>query len=198
MPAVALANSIVVGNHNLQPNQAGQVVSLIMTGTDAYKNSDLGLLINGGVAGAPVVTHVFGATAGAIPIANLAGSIWENGQAGVGGTFPDGTASVGTGFRTIAGFETVGQSSSTASGIYVTLTFSTIGVAPGVYSFSLTDHPGFETALFFGVDPETFDPISVPLDILNGTLTVVPEPTSMMLGAIGMFGISIYVWRRKR
>jgi hypothetical protein len=197
VPAVTLANSIVVGNHNLQPNQAGQVVSLFMTGTDTYSNSDVGFLINGGVAGAPIITHVFGDTTAAIPSANLAGSIWEGGQAGIGVSFPDGTSTAGTGFQTIAAFATPGFTPSTANGIYVTLTFSTIGVAPGVYSFSLTDHPTRPPELLLGVD-ENLEPVLVPFDITNGTLTVVPEPTSLVLALFALAGLAVAARRARR
>jgi hypothetical protein len=196
MPALALGNSIVVGNHDLQPNQAGQVISLYMTGTDAYKNADIGIFINGGVAGAPLVTHVFGDTLSGIPAANLVGSIWAGGMGGVGINFPDGTTAVGTGLQTISAFQTAGFGSpSTANGIILTLTLDTTGVAPGVYTLSLTDHPSWETLLLFGVDEETFEPIVVPLDILNGTLTVVPEPASVLLALTGLIGL-LFVTRR--
>src|SRR5262245_7244242 len=89
MPAIVRDSSIVVGNHLLQPNQAGQKISLYMTGNDEYTDGNFGFLINGGLPIAPVITHVFGHIGGAIPTANLAGSIWEGGQGGVGATFPD-------------------------------------------------------------------------------------------------------------
>jgi hypothetical protein len=198
VPAAALANSIVVGNHNLQPNQAGQVVNLIMTGSDGYNTSDFGLLINGGLAGAPVVTHVFGVTTGtAFSAADLAGSIWEGGGGGIGSQFPYGTANVGTGRETIAALYTAGFTSSTASGIYVSLTFNTAGVAPGVYSFSLTENPVWPTRMFSGLDDE-LEPIPVPLDIINGTLTVVPEPASMMLGLFAIVGLAVVTIRSQR
>ena len=196
MPAVALGNSIVVGNHNLAPNQTGQVISLFMTGTDAYKNSEMRILINSGVAGAPVITHVFGDTDGAIFTPNMAGSLWENGSAGIAGNFPNGTTSVGTGLQTLASFATPGFTPSTANGIYVTLTFDTTGVAPGVYSFSLADLP-LPTELLFGIDEQN-EEIPVPLDIVNGTLTVVPEPASLMLGLFAMVGLAVVTIRSRR
>jgi hypothetical protein len=198
MPAVAPANSIVVGNHDLVPGQAGQVVTLFMTGTDAYVASDLYMLINNGSPGAPVITHVFDTTIAAIPTANFVGSIWEGGSGGVVVTPPDGTTSAGTGLSTGAAFFTPGIVPSTSSGIYVRLTFDTTGVLPGVYSFSLTDNPSYSpTTVTAGLDPETFMPIFIPLTIVNGTLTVVPEPSSVMLGLFAMFGLAVVAIRSR-
>jgi hypothetical protein len=165
-----------------------------MMGNDAYGAADIGMWINGGVAGAPVITHVFGDTAGAIPTANLAGSIWAGGQAGIY-LFPNGTTSGGSGLETGAAFQTPSFTPSTNEGIFITLTFDTTGIAPGVYSFSL-NNPNF-TNNFYGALDENFDPIPTPLTVLDGTLTVVPEPASVMLGSFAIAGLALVATRSR-
>jgi hypothetical protein len=195
---LARGNTIVVGNHNLLPNTPGQVIHLTMTGTDLYSGFDLLLLINGGSPGGPAVTHVFGQTISAIPTENLAGSVWEGGLGGVAVNNPVGTTAVGTGYETMAIFATTSFPGLTSgSGIVATLTLDTTGVAPGVYSFSLTDNPVGQSKLHAGIDLGTFDPIYAPLTIFNGTLTVVPEPASVITAALALAGLLIVARRRR-
>lgn len=194
---LARANSIVVGNHNLLPNTPGQVVNLMVTGTDQYNSFDLKSFINGGLAGGPAISHVFGDPAAAIPATNLVGSVWEGGNGGIGVNYPEGTTTVGSGYQTFATFTTLMGELTTANGIVVSLTFDTTGVAPGVYSFSLTDGPMGPTAMFAGYDLETWEPIVTPLTIVNGTLTVVPEPASLVTAALAIAGLLAVAIRRR-
>jgi hypothetical protein len=197
LPTVSLANTIVVGDHVLQPNQAGQVISLYMTGSDAYGFSTVRTFINGDVAGAPVISHVFGTIVSTIPGANLTGSIWEGGAAGVYNSPPYATASIGDGLQTGATFQLSNPlDPSTTPGLYVTFTFDTTGVAPGVYSFSLTDSPIGPTEIFSGLTPD-LEPIPTPLEIINGSLTVVPEPGSLALALAAMAGMAFVAIRNR-
>jgi hypothetical protein len=181
VPAIAQATvTITAGNWVLPPETAGQDINILLTADEDYTDGNMRVQIG---AGGPPVTHVFGDTMGAITGALLAGSIWENGAGGIN-LGADGTTATSTGLQPIALFLTAGGGSpQQTDGIFATLTFDTTGIAPGVYVLSLTDHPnGQPTDIFNGLDPATLDPIPVGNLVLeNGTLTVTPEPASMVI-----------------
>jgi hypothetical protein len=192
MPAFAQASLISMqGTGQLLPNTPGQIITLLISGSDTYTDSNLRSSINGGVGGAPAVSAVFGDSALTIPGANLAGSVWVNGLAGIASN-PNGTTSDSSGLLVIAGFATPGFSPINTAGIYATLTVSTVGVAPGVYSFSLAG-----TDLFNGLN-EDFEGIPVELQFAPMSLSIVPEPSSVVLGLFAAAGMAAVVIRRRR
>lgn len=193
----ALANASVISvqggpNIALLPNTAGQQITLQISGADFYTDSNLRMSINGGVGPAPAVSLVFGDPAGAIPGANLAGSVWAGGSAGTAGT-PNGTTADSSGLELIAAFQSAGGGTpQNTAGIYAVLTVSTVGVGAGNYALSLAG-----TDLFNGLD-ENFDPIPVPLQLQGATLSIVPEPSSVVLGLFAAAGMVAVVIRRRR
>jgi PEP-CTERM motif len=200
VPAFAQAAiTITAGNHILLANTAGQPINIMLTSTagSIYSGTDMRTTI---AAAGPVITHVFGDPAGVItPLAAYSGSVWANGSAGIGGS-PDGTAPGDTGRRVIGAFATPGFSNSSASGIYATLTIDTTGVAPGVYAFSLSNHPNGATGVIL-TNEETFEPENIPdLVLVDGTLTIpqVPEPGSIVLGLFAVAGLATVAIRRRR
>jgi hypothetical protein len=191
LPA-ANANLISLqGSGNLLPNTAGQQITLLMSGSDFYTDSNMRLKINGGVGPAPRVTHIFGDTGGAIPGGSLAGSIWEGGYAGIGndaqGTFPG-----ASGLDVLGAFATPVFTPQNTPGTYVVLTVTTVGVTGGQYAFDLTG-----TDLFNGLTND-FDPIPVPLELATIVLQVVPEPSTYALAAIGAAAIVAFRRRKAR
>jgi hypothetical protein len=200
VPAIAQAAiTITVGTHNLLQNTAGQTVNIMLSGaggSDVYSATDWKSTI---AVGGPPITHVFGDPAGAIPGGNLAGSIWAGGSAGIN-LFPDGTTSAGTGRQT-AGTSTGtsgGTVNQTTNGIFVTVTVDTTGVSPGLYAFSLTNHPSGTTRLLFWSEDD-LDLFDVPgLVIENGFLNVVPEPGTVVLGLFAVAGFAVVAVRRHR
>jgi hypothetical protein len=199
-PAIANANDLSFGPTGpgsttavavLQPGLAGQSVSINLTGTDFYTDSNLRMIINGGVGPAPAVSQVFNDPALAIPGANLVGSIWANGSAGIFGS-PNGTTADSTGLVPVAFYVSAGATSQNVNGLHTLLTISTVGVAPGDYTFDITT-----SDLFNGLD-ENFEPIPVPLTFTAVTLRVVPEPSSIVMGLMAAAGMAAVVIRRRR
>jgi len=193
MPAFAQASLISMqGTGALLPNTPGQQIVLLISGSDFYTDGNMRSTINGGVGVAPTVTLLNGATQGAYVAANLVGTVWAGGGGGVAAN-PNGTTTTSSGL--LAGFaiNTPGFAPQNTAGVYSVLTVSTVGVAPGVYSFSLAG-----TDLFNGLDPETFEPFVVPLQFAPMQLSIVPEPSSVVLGLFAAAGMAAVVIRRRR
>ena len=84
-----------------------------------------------------------------------------------------------------------------ANGALGNLVVSTAGVAPGVYDLRMTamvtGGGGGSTSTFvapgFSLDYGSFT---------NGTITVVPEPSTLALAAFGFAGLAAWRWRRRR
>jgi hypothetical protein len=200
-PTVGKANDISFGPSGvgsssaaviLMGETANQQVSLMLSGNDFYTDSNLRIVINGGVEPAPRITAVYNDPALAIPGANLAGSIWENGSGGIFGA-PNGTAADSSGLTTVAFYVAAGATPKNQSGLHTLLTFSTIGVPPGVYTFDITT-----SDLFNGLDDE-FNPIPVPLTFTATTLYVgLPEPSSIVLALFAAGGVAVVAIRRRR
>jgi hypothetical protein len=131
-----------------------------MSGSDMYTASNLRFKINGGVGPAPHVTHIFGDTGSDFaPTSVLDGSIWQGGMGGFG--------TIGaSGLDMLAGFLTKGIVPQNTSGVYVTLTVSTVGVPAGSY---LMDFTG--TELNDGLNDD-LNAIPAPLELANITLSI--------------------------
>jgi hypothetical protein len=192
MPAFAQASLISMqGTGALLPNTPGQAVVLLISGADLYTDSNIRTTINGGVGVAPTVTLLNGATQGAFVAANLAPTVWAGGSGGIGAN-PNGTTTTSSGLLAGAALLTAGLAPQNTQGVYVYLSVSTVGVAPGVYSFSLAG-----TDLFNGLN-EDFEPNIVPLQFAPMSLSIVPEPSSVVLGLFAAAGMAAVVIRRRR
>lgn len=193
-PLVANANTISLQGGpvvQLIPNTPGQVITLLLSGSDLYSSSDVAMQINGGVGPAPFVTAVFGDTGGLISPASLyAGSIWAGGNAGITGD-PNGTSPTSSGLTTGAGFGTPAFAEQNTNGVFMTLTVSTVGIGPGQYPLTL------DGTIMTWITAE-FDEIPVPLQFSPMTLSIVPEPSSVVLGLFAAAGMAAVVVRRRR
>jgi hypothetical protein len=196
--AVAPAITISAGDHVLLPNMPGQDIDMYLSGAggaDVYSDASMRTTI---AVGGPFVTAVFNDTGGTIPAGNLAASIWAGGSGGIPGS-PDGVNPPDTGQRTRASFVGAGgvTMNQGTNGIFATLTLSTVGVSPGSYTLSLTSHPIGSSVLFYW-DEGLGDSGVVPGVVFeNGTLTVVPEPASLVLGLVALGALAAAFESRK-
>jgi MYXO-CTERM domain-containing protein len=190
VPTVAQAGHILsAGNWITVPGPFK--INIILTADPLdipYHSSDMRVWINGGVGTAPRITAVFGKTGGAIPTANLAGSIWQGGAGGIYAT-PDGTYPTDSGLGTHVAFATAGFTPQLTSGIYATLALDATGVPAGNYSISLINNPVGPTQLYGS---------TIPLEIIDGTITVTPEPASVVMGLFALAGLAAVAVRRHR
>lgn len=192
LAAPLLAHASVLslqGSGVLLPETAGQQLVLRISGDDSYLSSSLQFIINGGVSPAPAVTHVFGVTGGLMFGPNLFGSVWADTPdflSGLGSieAAPNGTTSTSSGLQTLLGFARPTESPTNAEGIYAVLTVTTVGVPAGQYPVTLD-----QVTLHSGMDPETLEAISVPFELPNIVLTIVPEPSTYALAAVALAGL---------
>ncbi len=201
--------TVSVGSWTLLQGVAGQTfdsvtalpIQLTATGLDGLGGANLRNYINGGVVGGPKIdgiqagnatfagsataiagpTHLFGAVGGFL------GSI--NGV-------PNGVSPASNGLSTSGLSAAYFAPQLTGPGLpLMSFSFDTIGVAPGVYSWSLTNP-------LLGVSAPTafLNTIGVTLStiLIDGTITVVPEPGSMLLCLFGAAGVGIVAIRRRR
>ena len=167
---------IVVGNHVLQPNMAGQVFSIYVTGGDAVQGLNFNVQIGDGgsfTGGSDVGPTIQG-------VDLLSGIFAGNNSGQTNGVSPLLWNSV-----VVTDHATV-----SADGLLANITVSTIGIPPGTFeSLSLTP------ANAYG-GPSDF--AGTPIDITNGSIGVVPEPESFTLLLVGGAFLAYVVWSRVR
>jgi hypothetical protein len=166
---------------DLLPGETRTVQLVLTDVTSNYTDSNLRILVNGGVGPSPEVTAVFGTSRAMIPTGNLAGSIWT--QGGVGPT----------GLDVVAAFNTNAFIPQQTAGLYATLTVHFPETTRwGVYVFDLS-----RTDLVNGLDFE-FEPIFVDLNAVSFAVTLVPEPSSLVPGLFAAAGLAAVMIRRGR
>jgi hypothetical protein len=161
----------------LMPNTAGQVLTLLISGTDYYSAANVQMTMNWGFSPAPVVTAVFGDDGGSIPAANLAGSVWAGGGGGVS-SMPNGTWPGSSGLTVRAGFQTPGFVAKNTQGIFATLTISTVGapLAGFKLDFTGTTLTRYDEEFNEFAVPLVADPIYLGWGF--GEVTASPAPSS--------------------
>lgn len=168
----AQASSIVVGTHILALDTPNQQVDLYIFGTDHINAIDLFMTINGGIGPAPIVTAVDIVGPGTL----LAGNNFVNFLAApwnLPGLQPAVIAVPTTG--TVV-----------ANGLLARVTFSTVGIPLGLYTWSLTDHDLGATDIGTDENGETVYPT-----ITNGLIWLDPEPSSLVLGSIMLLSLGL-------
>ena len=185
--AVQAAPTIVVGNHALQANTAGQTVPIYVTGIEpnTVNGITLSVMIGGG---GPAYGGTAGPTITDIDF-DSGPTIWVPPSVPTGhnaaATYFDGQLASAT-FLTVSGFVTA------TSGLVATLTIDMTGFG-GVYSLELIG-----TALEENVGNTDFIGQNFVSSITNGTVGWVPEPGSMVLGLIGLAGFTLVAVRKRR
>jgi len=175
--------SIVVGDHQLLANTPGQVIQVFLVADApdiAQGLTYIGQLGDGGPgAGGSDVTPLIEADA------TSPGMLFEpNHNAPADTSAPPSYAQLG--FATQAGNVNIPVGST----LLGTLTIDTTGFGPGyTTTLSMGATQGGDTTL---VGSET------PLTITNGSITIVPEPSSIVLGMFAVAGFGAVAIRRRR
>ena len=179
--------SIVVGDHDLLPNQSGQTVEIYVTGGAQVENVDVyaqigdGGPLGGGSVPGPVFTlldlfdddpltpFIFdGRNTGRA--SGTTNGVLVPQIAHEGTTIPISTGSFG------------------ASGLLAIFTINTTGYDSGTWDFLLTGGNAGDTAFGYGGE-------EVSMTVTNGTITVIPEPASL---SILLLGAGLALSRRRR
>jgi hypothetical protein len=191
LATTAQANLFIdVGDHLLLPNLPGQTIPI-------YVKADGGEQVQG------ILLRAFlgdgGAAVGGVDVGPaMSGAILDPGMlffannfglidSSFGPMILDLQTATDTGFITLPpGLSLMG-----------TITFDTTGLGPGSVTgmaLKLVGGLGGDTQLppYFSGDPD------FPLTIVNGSVTIVPEPGSIVLAAIGLAGIIALAYRRRR
>jgi hypothetical protein len=188
----AQANLFIdVGDHLLLPNKAGQTVPIYVKADGGEQVLGLhfrAVLGDGGTAagGVDVGPAMTGDIIGP-------GTVFELNNVGVSfdGSLPplifdQGTTTSSGSITLIPGLSLLGS-----------ITFDTTGLGPGSVSgmpLRMAGSVDGNTAIpnYFVGDPD------FPLTIHNGSVTIVPEPASVALAAIGLVGVIALAYRRRK
>jgi hypothetical protein len=177
--AASAAPTITVGNHQLLPNTPGQVISILASGegaADAIAGVDLFLVIGGGTSG-PIATNFDLIGAGTIFAAN------NNGQQGFGAEYDPPS-------RDLVGLVTTTSGTVSPNGVLAYVTLDTTGLTSGDFTLSITNELFGPSVLYATGGASTV--------LIDGTLSVVPEPSSVVLGLFGVAGVAAVAIRRRR
>jgi hypothetical protein len=182
LPAMAQAAvTVTVGNHNLVPETAGQIVDILIAATEGegLNSMDLSLIENNLVAGGPVIT--------AIDLVSAA-TIWgASPSTQFGGVDPPTSTEI---FNSVAVNST--STDVSANGILARLTVDTTGTAVGSYALEINRQDGsIGPTTMFAVGGEIFP------TYINGSLNVVPEPSSIVMGMFAVAGLACVAIRRR-
>lgn len=175
------ASVIVVGDHELQPNLAGQQVQIFVTGNDQVEGLNFNIQV--GAGGARI-----------LDLDILTGTIFASNNTGT--SDPDGPgagdlAPLWEGRTTTTSGGTV-----VASGLLGTVTFDTTGLFGGTWGLSMSQTSNGPTDF---ADPD------ILLDITDGSIFIrggsqgedVPEPATTALLGLASVALAGYLRRRR-
>lgn len=165
---------IVVGDHILEANQAGQIIEIHVTGNIPVSGVNLNIQIDEGGSAMPGQSDR-GPRIEEVDVTN--DTIFDGNHADEfnPGSFPQ------LAIRIL----TTQNGSVNAQGLLGKLTLDTTGVSPGTYALRLGDTLN---------GPRDFAGLGV--DIVDGWVTVVPEPASLVL--LGLLGCTMIRTRQRR
>jgi hypothetical protein len=212
--------TITVGNYDLLPNTPGQEIPLYVTGIVPRADADPTTQANPGnvtglILGAAINDggSFWGGTPGpkisSIDV-DSGSTIWVAPQSPFGHQAPNNFINTGQ-FAGIYVFTTQGYVNVTG-GLFATLMIDTTGFNGGTYSLRLSDSypidlvfdPTSSKLLGYNESlpkPEILDVTEIIYQYYDGTagqITIVPEPSSMVLAALGLIGLAAWGRRRKR
>jgi hypothetical protein len=205
--AIAAPAITPLGNYNLLPNTPGQKIPLYVSGIVPSDGPNFPLVV-GGVDGIVLSVAIngggvaFGGAAGPIITSvdfDSGPTIWvaPNSPAGhypaQSAVSPPPSQLVDVGFLTISGWVNV------TGGLLATLIVDTTGFNSGTYPLTLS---GGVIAAELGdtiiLGWSGNDGVVASYLGPAGQITIVPEPSSVVLAAIGLIGLAAWGWRRKR
>lgn len=177
--AAFAVTTIEAGNHVIPDVPGFHVLDIIANGTDDLQGVILNVYTGTGtdpVTDGPGITGITVITPGMVFGANNSG---EN-------TFTAGqNANAGT--TTSSGFVQAG-----VNGLLAQVTIDTTGFGPGVYPFVVSGGGQF------ALNPSEYPQAPFAADVIDGTITIVPEPSSVVLGLFAAAGMAAVVIRRRR
>jgi hypothetical protein len=183
----AAAITISAPSVTLERNQAGQLLPIVIQGTEDIAGMSFAVQIADGGPGPITQGLIDGPDITSVDL--LTGAIFGSNNQGVDdpGSYPQfAQRSLITNPNTT--ITLTGQPA-----VLATLTLSTVGVAPGTYAVILGSiPPALASTEFYNA---AGDPI-IPT-IVNGSVTIVPEPSSMVLGAFSAVGFLVMYTRRR-
>ncbi len=179
LTAVATAAPTIVAGDWVMGQNTTTVIQITTTGVqgDEYQGADLQFAIGGGLTG-PIATALDMVGPGTVFNGN------NNGQQDYGNPPWQTPGREPQAFiTTLSGF--VGP-----NGVLAFVTLDSTGIAPGTYAITLT-HPE--------LGPSDLPPFFTPdTPLIDGTITVTPEPGSIVLGLFAAAGIGAVAIRRRR
>ena len=174
------ALTITVGAHNLLPNQAGQTIDININATGGELMQGINFRAQEGDGGPPVGgIDVLPLMTGVIDGAGMIFSVNANPPAD--NSLPPGYVDIGT--TVLAGNNVLVA----GDNLLATLTIDTTGFVAGSWVLTLNTAGG-DTNTGGGED----------LIIENGSITIVPEPSSVVLGLFAIAGFGAVAIRRRR
>jgi len=198
LATAAQAATITVGDHQLLPNTAGQTIVITVTGGDATQ----GVALNAQIAdGGPDAADLGGTPAGLGPAFTggsvTAGTIYAANNTGDQDLNTPNPPGQPLPFRQVFWHQTSTASGSVAAnGILAILTVDTTGFT----SLSPGDLGLGKWSLILGPNqingPTNFG--SFTPTIIDGSITIVPEPTSVVLGLFAAAGLGAVAIRKRR
>jgi hypothetical protein len=184
-PAWSASGALIdIGNVFLDPNKAGQKRMFLIDGTEQVRGLDFYAQVGDGGPGSPDGGTV-GPKMSAVSLEN--GIFFGNNQ----GQF---TLILGGGLPQLQAYG-INTNTGTvlADGIIVEITFDTTGFSSGEWDLLFTGTEEGDTELYAAQGAP-----AINLTINNGKLTVVPEPSTLVLGSIGLLGIAAISAARRR
>ncbi len=172
---------IVLGNYNMPAGTTGNVIDVFVTSDVTVQGLNFIMDSNSNAAGGPLIT--------AVDIVG-AGTVFFGNNTGQGGTPAPPALKIKQTTTTASG--SVGPWASPS--LLAHVTFSTVGVNTGVYALRIK---GMATS--GGGATTSFAVVALDQNASqNGTITVVPEPTTLVLGLFAAAGLGAVAIRNRR